>query len=119
MPQHLSNAQVNSPAIGMSASLPWTVTEVDRDTPSAAFIERMRSEFPTEREADLMLTRKMQRRASPSFTGASFEAMSGYIAALLRSKIEGDFRLTDHRWFSGGASKIQMGFTLHWNEPGI
>ncbi|MBT2301886.1 hypothetical protein J7E70_15600 [Variovorax paradoxus] len=74
MTQHLSNAQGGSPGIGMSASLPWTVTEVDRDNPSAEFIERMRSEFPTKREADLILTRKMQRRASPSFTGASFEA---------------------------------------------
>jgi aminoglycoside phosphotransferase (APT) family kinase protein len=72
-----------------------------------------------EREADLMLTRKMQRRAGPRFDGASFEAMNGYITALLRSKIPGEFRLTDPRWFSGGASKIQMGFTLHWDEPGV
>ncbi|MBT2301885.1 phosphotransferase family protein [Variovorax paradoxus] len=45
--------------------------------------------------------------------------MSGYIAALLRSKIRGEFRLADQRWFSGGASKIQMGFTLRRNEPGV
>ena len=102
-----------------SALFPWAVTEADRNTPSAAFIERMRVRFPTEREADHMLTRKMQRRASPSFSGASFDAMNGYIEALLRAKISGEFRLGDQRWFSGGASKIQMGFTLHWNEPGV
>ena len=66
-----------------------------------------------------MLTRKMQRRAGPPFAGASFKAMNGYIEALLRDKISGEFRLGDQRWFSGGASKIQMGFTLHWNEPGV
>jgi aminoglycoside phosphotransferase (APT) family kinase protein len=99
--------------------LPWMVTEADRDDPSPAFIEGMRARFPTEREADLMLTRKMQRRNGPRFDGASFDAMNGYITALLQSKIEGEFRLTDQRWFSGGASKIQMGFTLHWDEPGV
>lgn len=101
------------------AALPWTVTDADRDRPSPPFIERMRTLFPTERDTDLMLTRKLQRRAGPHFDGASFEAMNGYITALLRSKVEGEFHLTDQRWFSGGASKIQMGFTLHWQEPGV
>lgn len=95
------------------------IAESDRDRPSAAFIAQMRARFPTERENDLMLTRKMQRRAGPRFDGASFDAMNGYVTALLRDKIAGDFRLADQRWFSGGASKIQMGFTLHWNEPGV
>lgn len=99
--------------------LPWAVTNADRDAPSPSFIERMRAAFPTERENDLMLTRKLQRRAGPAFNGASFEAMNRYITALLRSKVEGDFSLSDQRWFSGGASKIQMGFTLHWDEPGV
>ena len=98
---------------------PWTITEADRNSPSPEFIESMRARFPTEREADRMLTRKMQRRAGPPFAGASFKAMNGYIEALLRSQIAGDFALSDQRWFSGGASKIQMGFTLHWNEPGV
>ena len=74
--------------------------------------------FPTEREVDALLTRKMQRRAGPAFAGASFQAMESYIGALLKDKIAGPFRISDQRWFSGGASKIQMGFTLHWHEPG-
>ncbi|MCW5653900.1 phosphotransferase family protein [Hydrogenophaga sp.] len=98
---------------------PWQVSDENRDHPDPAFIERMRQQFPTEREVDLMLTRKMQRRASPPFDGVSFEAMSGYIAALLKDRVEGPFSIMDQRWFSGGASKIQMGFTLHWDEPGV
>src|SRR5437773_4183964 len=105
-------------AAAASGLFPWTVTEADRNAPSPDFIERMRARFPTEREADHMLTRKMQRRAGPPFAGVSFDAMNGYIEALLRSNISGEFKLSDQRWFSGGASKIQMGFTLHWNEPG-
>lgn len=109
--------RIRNSGIDAGGLYPWTVTEADRNTPSPDFIKRMRARFPTEREADHMLTRKMQRRASPSFSGASFDAMNGYIEALLRAKISGKFRLSDQRWFSGGASKIQMGFTLHWNEP--
>jgi aminoglycoside phosphotransferase (APT) family kinase protein len=103
----------------LAALLPWAVTQSDRDAPDAAFIDRMRARFPTEREVDRMLTRKLQRRAGGAFAGASLEAMNRYIAALLRDKISGAFELSDQRWFSGGASKIQMGFTLHWNEPGV
>lgn len=66
-----------------------------------------------------MLTRKMQRRAGPPFVSADLRAMSGYLTALLQNRITGTFQLSDQRWFSGGASKIQMGFTLHWNEPGV
>ena len=119
MTEHLLTATARTPGFESPVLLPWMVTDADRDNPSPAFIERMRARFPTEREADHMLTRKMQRRAGPRFDGASFEAMNGYIGALLESKIAGEFRLSDQRWFSGGASKIQMGFTLHWNEPGV
>jgi aminoglycoside phosphotransferase (APT) family kinase protein len=98
--------------------MPWTVTEADRDAPSADFIERMRARFPTERENDLMLTRKLQHRAGPRFEGASLGAMTGYIESMLHARIGGGFRIADPHWFSGGASKIQMGFTLHWDEPG-
>ena len=115
-PQAIDEGMTDAAA---SVTLPWTVTEADRNAPSPAFIERMRERFPTEREADHMLTRKMQRRAGPAFSGASFEAMNCYVTALLRDKISGEFQLGDQRWFSGGASKIQMGFTLHWNEPGV
>lgn len=99
--------------------MPWAVTEQDRDQPSEALIERLRRQFPTEREVDDNLTRKMRRRAGPAFGGASFEAMNGYVAALLKARVEGDFTISDQRWLSGGASKIQMAFTLDWHEPGV
>jgi aminoglycoside phosphotransferase (APT) family kinase protein len=99
--------------------MPWTITEQDRDRPSDALIERLRRQFPTEREVDENLTRKMRRRAGPAFAGASFDAMNGYIAALLKDSIDGDFAIDEQRWLSGGASKIQMAFTLEWDEPGV
>ncbi|HSW19136.1 MAG TPA: phosphotransferase family protein [Ramlibacter sp.] len=114
-----TEAARSAPDRASALPLPWSVTEDDRNNPSAAFIERMRAQFPTEREADLMLTRKMQRRASGGFSGVSFEAMNGYITQLLKAHVNSDFSVSEPRWLSGGASKIQMGFTLHWSEPGV
>lgn len=99
--------------------MPWTITEQDRDRPSVEVIERIRRRFPTEREVDDNLTRKMRRRAGPAFAGASLEAMNGHVSALLKDHIEGDFTVSEQQWLSGGASKIQMAFTLDWDEPGV
>jgi len=38
-----------------------------RQHPSDAFIEAVRARFPTEREVDTVLTRKMRRRNGRSF----------------------------------------------------
>ncbi len=99
--------------------MPWAISESDRDRPSAELIERLRRQFPTEREVDDNLTRKMRHRAGPAFHGASFEAMHGYVSALLKDQVQGDFTVSEPRWLSGGASKIQMAFTLDWDEPGV
>ena len=45
-----------------------TITDSDvRRQPTDAFIAETRSRFPTEREVDVILSCKMQRRNSPSF----------------------------------------------------
>jgi aminoglycoside phosphotransferase (APT) family kinase protein len=98
---------------------PATISDADRDAPSASFIECMRERFPTEREIDLMLNRKMKRRAGPPFLDLSLARVTEYVNAFLRAHVAGDFSVSDQKWFSGGASKIQMGFQLTWNEPGV
>jgi aminoglycoside phosphotransferase (APT) family kinase protein len=98
---------------------PAAITDAQRDAPSESFIASMRERFPTEREIDLMLTRKMKRRAGPPFFDMSLERLTTHLDAFLREHVEGDFEVSDQRWFSGGASKIQMGFSLAWNEPGV
>lgn len=97
---------------------PIDVGDAERDAPDADFIARMRRQFPTEREIDAMLTRKLERRAGPPFREMSLKAIGECVSAFLRAHVEGPFEIRDSRWFSGGASKIQMGFTLDWNEPG-
>lgn len=98
---------------------PATITDADRDAPSDSFIASMRERFPTEQEIDLMLNRKMKRRAGPPFLDLSMARVTEYVNAFLRDHVEDDFEVSDQKWFSGGASKIQMGFQLNWNEPGV
>ncbi len=88
-----------------------------RDNPTPGFIAEMRKRYPTERETDELLTRKMQHRANPPYKRPTLEDLSGNLDRMLRAKIKGDFRVSDQTWFTGGVSKIQMGFTLQWNDP--
>jgi len=97
---------------------PAAIGDAERDRPDERFIETLRQWYPTEREIDRMLTRKMRRRDGPPFLDLSLAGVSAHLEAFLRDHVEGGFRISRQRWFSGGASKIQMGFDLEWNRPG-
>jgi aminoglycoside phosphotransferase (APT) family kinase protein len=101
----------------MEMSTPAKSEFDSRDAPTAAFIESMRRRYPTERETDELLVRKMERRSGPPYKRTTLDELSGYLHAMLSEKIEGPFNVTDRTWFTGGVSKIQMGFTLQWNDP--
>jgi aminoglycoside phosphotransferase (APT) family kinase protein len=87
------------------------------DHPSSEFIEDMRRRYPTERETDALLVRKMQRRSGPPYLRRSLDELTACLKSLLAENITGDFEVSDQSWFTGGVSKIQMGFTLRWNDP--
>jgi aminoglycoside phosphotransferase (APT) family kinase protein len=92
-----------------------TVTDEDRTRPGPEFIRAMRERYPTEREIDRMLTRKLERRGRPSYSVVDLENMTGYLSALLEAEYGARFEIRNQRWLSGGASKIQMAFTLDWD----
>jgi aminoglycoside phosphotransferase (APT) family kinase protein len=98
---------------------PAEITHAQRDRPSPGFIEDLRRWFPTETEIDKMLTRKMSRRSGPPFLDMSLDRVTQCLLAFFASHISGNFDISNQRWFSGGASKIQMGFDLTWTEPGV
>ena len=91
---------------------------IDKDRPSPEWIAQLRQRFPVEREIDRILTRKMQRRAGPPYAPMPLETLVEGTRSLIRSQFEGRFELSDARWLSGGASKLQMAFTLDWDRPG-
>ncbi len=92
---------------------------IDKDRPSPEWIASLRRRFVTETEIDRVLTRKMQRRSGPGFAPLKLETLVQGVDSLIRSQFSGDFQITDARWLSGGASKLQMAFRLHWQRPGV
>lgn len=88
-----------------------------RDSPDEAFIARMQSRFPTEREFDKMLTRKARQRRLPRRTATMLNDFAICLDAFLRDHVQGEFEVSRLRWMSGGGSKIQLAFALDWNDP--
>jgi len=95
-----------------------TAEDVDKNRPSASWIAALRSRFPVEAEIDRVLTRRMERRAGPAFAPLALDTLVKGVESLIKSQHQGVFEITDARWLSGGASKLQMAFTLHWTPPG-
>lgn len=89
----------------------------DRDAPSSTFIERMRREYPTERETDELLVRKLQRRVNPPYHRITKHQLKTCLHNMLSDVVGSAFTIADERWFTGGVSKIQLGFTLSWSDP--
>ena len=92
---------------------------IDKDRPSPAWIAALRNQYRTEAEIDRVLTRRMQRRAGPGYSPLPLDKLVRGVESLVRSHIGDDFRIAQARWLSGGASKLQMAFTLSWDRPGV
>ena len=73
-----------------------------RDQPTEAFIESLRRRFPTERETDELLTRKMRRRAGPPYRQVTMDELVGWLNAMLAECVQGPFQVHDPRWLTGG-----------------
>ena len=91
-------------------------TVINRDDPSEEFISFVGSRYPVEDEIDRILTRKMKRRSGPEYTRISLDELVAALKGFLGSRIEGNFTVSDPKWFTGGVSKIQVGFSLEWTD---
>ena len=91
---------------------------VDKNRASAAWIAALRQAFPCEPEVDQFLTRKMERRSGPGYTPVTLSSLCDRIEALLRAQLDHAFTITEPRWLTGGASKLQMAFKLAWCPDG-
>ena len=91
---------------------------LDKDRPTEQAIAQLRARFPCEAEIDAVLTRKLRQRCGPGYVAHGLDALVAASAALIRSYIGDDFAISNARWLTGGASKLQMAFTLQWTPPG-
>src|SRR5260221_413744 len=85
---------------------------VDKDRPSAEWIAELRRRLPVEPEIDRVLVRKLLRRARGPYRPQSLQSLIDGVTALISASIGGSFQITDAQWLTGGASKLQMAFTL-------
>lgn len=86
------------------------------DNPTPAFIAEMRRRFPVEPEVDALFTRKMERRSGPEYHRLSIDDLNRCIERMLTDLGLTGWTVRDQRWFTGGVSKIQLGFTLDWTD---
>ena len=91
----------------------------DKDNPSAEWIEQLRHQFRCEPEVDRILTRKMRRRGGAGYSAVSLQTLVAGVESLIRANVNKPFEISGARWLTGGASKVQMAFSLTWNRPGI
>lgn len=90
---------------------------LDKNEPTADWVETLRQRYPCEKEMDRILTRKMRLRSGPAYSPVTLDTLVAGTKSLLESEIGSTFELTDANWLSGGASKLQMQFMLKWNSP--
>ena len=88
-----------------------------RDHPSEAFVAAMRARYPTERETEAIFDRKLRRRSGPPYRRMEIGELSARLTRMLDEVAAGPREIADPTWFTGGVSKIQMGFTLAWTDP--
>ena len=97
--------------------LNWCADFDQRDNPSSDFIAAIRRQYPTEPEVDAMLTRKMKRRGSPPYRRPDLGDLAKMLEPFLEDRLgTSSFAIRDLHWFTGGVSKIQIGFTLEWQD---
>jgi aminoglycoside phosphotransferase (APT) family kinase protein len=87
------------------------------DDPPVEFIEEMRRRYPTERETDELLVRKLRRRGGPPYRPVTLNELCDGLRRMLATTLPGEFEVRNARWAAGGASKIQMAFELRWDDP--
>ncbi len=88
-----------------------------RERPDEDFIQAIREKYPTEKEVDLVLTRKMHRRNGPAYQPLSLDRLIEGCQQLIESNLGYPVRIENAKWLSGGASKLQAVFTLFWRGP--
>src|SRR5262252_2006311 len=93
--------------------------QIDKNRPSPEWLAHLRTRYPTEREIDRILTRRLERRAGPGYSPLPLQRLVDGTRALIAAHHQGPFAIHDARWLSGGASKLQMAFTLDWERPGV
>lgn len=91
-----------------------------RDTPTDAWIESLRTRYPTEPSIDAALTAKLdrRRRGAHAYHSPTPSEVSKRLEGFLTAHVSGPIAIRDLRPLTGGASKEQFVFDLDWTCDG-
>ena len=117
-PSEMPSVESLIEAPSQSPARPSQPVKLDKNIPPTEWIEDLRRHFPVETEIDRVLTRKLMRRAGPGYAPVSLATLYKGVEALFKQQLAESFEIRDPRWLSGGASKVQMAFTLVRGKPG-
>lgn len=90
---------------------------LDKNRPSMEWIDALRRKYPIEPQIDALLTRKLELRDSPGYRPVKLEELVAGVRSLVAGSVSTAFTISNARWLSGGASKLQMAFDLAWEDP--
>lgn len=90
----------------------------ERDRPTPDEVAEVKRRFPTDPAAASAIDLRYGRRDRPGWTPTGLHDLTRSLNKFLGTRVSGPFTVRDARWLTGGASKIQMGFTLDWTHPG-
>ena len=73
----------------------FVMTDIDKNRPTAEWIEQLRARYPCEAELDRLLTRKLNRRAGPPFSPIALKTLVSAAETFIASEIKESFQLTE------------------------
>lgn len=94
-----------------------TTTQAERASPSSSWISAMRDRYPVEKAIDEVFTKKLLNRNKIAEQDMDFTRLYEPLLAFLKVETgQQELEVHDIQRLSGGASKEQFTFDLHWNN---
>ena len=75
-------------------------------------VAELEQRFPTEPEFEWLMRRRAEGRSGSPYVRPALSELEEWLGAYFRGVLDPTSVVTDAHWFVGGASKVQVGFTL-------
>ncbi|WP_297623157.1 phosphotransferase family protein [Nocardioides sp.] len=79
-------------------------------------IEQLERRYPTEPEFEWLMRRRAAERLNGPYVRPSLNELAGMLREYFRATVDPSCEVLDPHWFVGGASKVQVGFTLEQHD---
>lgn len=87
------------------------------DHPTREQVDAVQRRYPTDPASATAIDLRYQRRQGPGWSPIGIDELVRTTTTFLSSRLEGPFTVRDAAWLTGGASKVQLAFTLDRTDP--